>query len=122
MDRRHQAVQNRLGRQHDWRQGQAGRNLQAGTSMSQLQEGARRFDLGQQMQAALALPGMANATTQFGLGLGNVHRGLDQATINDAITQWQAAQNWPYRQLDAWGNALGLAMGAGGQVQTTYGS
>tara|TARA_R110000751_G_scaffold111080_1_gene208973 strand:- start:144 stop:677 length:534 start_codon:yes stop_codon:yes gene_type:complete len=102
-------------------EGNQNRRLQSGMAMSGMQQQARENDLGRMFQGAMASPGMANQIAQFGLGMGDVERDFNQTNINDAVGQWESAQNYPYRSLDAFGQAIGMGMGAGGQVEPTYG-
>ncbi len=79
----------------------------------------RAADLNRPFGAVQALPGMLTGITQYGLGLGDVGRNVDQQRINAAIQQWTAAQNQPLIGLDTLGQALGLAAGAGGGINVS---
>ena len=97
---------------------EANRRLEAGRTISQMQQAQRNADLDRMFAATQRLPDMLNSISQYGLGIGDVYRNFDQSRINDAIQQFEAARNHPYRNLDLLGNAVRGAAG-GGSTTTT---
>ncbi len=70
------------------------------------------------LQANLFAPELAASDyrdAQALLGVGDVRREYQQDLLNQGLLDWQQQQQWPYQQLDAYGNAIGTAMGSGGQ-------
>ena len=75
------------------------------------------------------MPQYANLALQYGrqpyedaerlLAAGDVHRGFDQARINDQIARFEEKRMHPYQQLDTLGNALRMGMGGGGTTIAT---
>lgn len=55
------------------------------------------------------------------MNLGNQQQTYQQNLDNSAYQQWQGQQNFPYQQLDAFGNALSRASGTGGTNSQIYG-
>jgi hypothetical protein len=53
------------------------------------------------------------------LGVGDIAREYTQSKLNEQYGQWQAAQNWPYQQLDVIANAIRTTMGGGSTTTTS---
>jgi hypothetical protein len=61
-------------------------------------------------------PQMAEADyrdAQAMLGVGDIAREYQQSKLNEQYGSWQAAQQWPYQQMDVLANAIRTTMGAG---------
>jgi hypothetical protein len=97
----------------------ANRRLSAGQFMSQSQQTQRNQDLNRMMSASQQLPGMMQAGTQYGLGIGDIYRDLDQARINEGIRAFEEQRMYPYQQLDVLGRSIGMSMGGQGTTTTT---
>lgn len=69
-----------------------------------------------QLQAAGMAPNLAASDyldSQALQGIGAQRQGLSQQYLNNAKSQFDLAAQWPYQQLDRYGSAVGLGMGAG---------
>ena len=97
----------------------ANRRLQAGMYMSDSQQRQRENDLNRMMSASQAMPGFLQAGTQYGLGMGDVYRDVDQANINEGVRAFEEARMYPYQQLDVLGRSIGMSMGNQGTTTTT---
>ena len=93
---------------------EANRRQDAGKTISSLQFGQREGDLNRQLQASMGMPGLASATSQYQLGLGDVERSGAQQDINARMQQFGEAQQYPYQSLNTLMQALSTALGAGG--------
>ncbi len=51
------------------------------------------------------------------IGVGDIQRQESQDVLNNQYSDWLAAQNQPYRQLDVLANSLGAAVNGNGSVQ-----
>lgn len=72
-----------------------------------------------QMQGLGMLPTLQNVgytDAQKLTGVGDAFRQYQQDLLNTQYSDWQEAQNYPYKQLDVMGNALRATMGAGGST------
>jgi hypothetical protein len=98
---------------------EANRRLDAGKTISQMQQAQRNADLNRMFTATQNLPGMLSSITQYGLGVGDVYRDYDQARINDAMRRFEAARAHPYQNLDVLGNVIRGAAGGGGTTTST---
>lgn len=75
-----------------------------------------------QMQGLGMLPTLQNVgytDSQKLTGVGDAFRQYQQDLLNTQYSDWQEAQNYPYKQLDVMGNALRATMGAGGSTTTS---
>lgn len=75
-----------------------------------------------QLQAANLAPGLANADYLDSSMLQNVgaqRQGLAQNYLNQANNTFQGAANWPYTQLQRYGQVISGASGQGGTSTTT---
>ena len=61
---------------------------------------------------------MANNNAQQLIGVGDIYRNEQQDVLNNQFADWTAAQNQPYRQLDALANSLGAAVNGQGSVSS----
>lgn len=75
-----------------------------------------------QMRAAMFAPQMAEADyrdAQALLGVGDAQRGYEQQLLDQAYSDWNEAQLYPYRQLDVLGSTIHTASGGyGGSTST----
>jgi hypothetical protein len=75
-----------------------------------------------QMKQSALLPQYQNIdynNAQQLTGVGDIYRQESQDVLNNKYSDWAAAQNQPYRQLDVLGNALGAAVNGQGSVQSS---
>lgn len=75
-----------------------------------------------QLQAATQAKDLAGADYQDSLmlqGIGAQRQGLSQQYLTDAKNQFDQAANFPYQQLDRYGNIVNLGLGAGGQTTSS---
>lgn len=87
-------------------------------------QAAFEAERGRQMQSIGMLPGMATAgytNAQALLGTGDAQQAMDQGHLDLLYNNWLDQQNYPLKQLDIMGNAIGTTMGGGG-TQTMTGS
>lgn len=92
-----------------------------GDSLGQLDYGAYEQGQNRQMQAVpLAYSGQQNEMNNLmtGLGAGRQVQDYEQQLLNSQYGDWQTSQDWPFRQVDYFGNALGRLGGSMGS-QTT---
>jgi hypothetical protein len=77
---------------------------------------------GNQMQGLNMMGAMQNigyTDAQKLSGVGDAFRQYQQDLLNTNYSDWQEAQNYPYRMLDIFGNQLRGTMGAGGTSSTS---
>lgn len=75
-----------------------------------------------QLQAATQAPGLAGADYQDAAmlqGVGAQRQGLAQSYLTDAKNQFDQAANFPYQQLDRYGNVVSVGMGVGSNQSTS---
>jgi len=77
------------------------------------------MERGRQDAAAGGLGGLAQGLSQFGLGLGDVRRDVNQAGMNENLRAFNEARNYPLQQLDILANAMRTGMGGGSQTVST---
>lgn len=99
-------------------------NLQAqlADANANRQQSAYSNERNNQLQAAGMFPQYQNIDYQNAqqlLGVGDIYRQENQDNLNILYSDWNAAQNQPYRQLDVLGNALGSAVNGQGNVSST---
>ena len=91
-----------------------------GDSLGQLDYGAYEQGQNRMMSAVpLAYAGQQNALSAYGQGMnaGGVARGYEQELLNSQYGDWQASQDYPFRQTQFFGDALGRLGGQmGGQT------
>lgn len=97
------------------------RNLMGAEAMLGRNQGAWNAERDQQMRAALTAPGMDTAyqDAQAMMGTGDIIRDYNQSILNYGYDNWNAAQQWPYQQLDVLANAIRTSMGGGGSSVTS---
>jgi hypothetical protein len=98
------------------------RNSQLAESQMQRLLAAYQGERGAQMQAAQLAPGLAEQDYrdwQALLGGGDILREYQQQKLAEQYGNWQAEQQWPYAQLDVYGNAIRSLLGAGGSTTTS---
>jgi len=95
-----------------------------GDALSQLYAGGYENERNRQMQAVGASTGLYDTLgrgANNAITAGNVDRSYMQDLLNSAYSDFTDWRNYPTQQLDIFGNALGRAMGSGGQTSTTQG-
>ena len=78
-----------------------------------------------QMQGLNMLPTMQNVgytDSQKLSGVGDAYRKYQQDLLNTNYSDWQEAQNYPYKMMDIFGNQMRATMGAAGGSQSTSNS
>jgi len=89
-----------------------------GSFANQLYGGNYQAERGRQQQATMAAPGFAGAQQQYGFnnanalqGIGAQQQALGQQYIADDYSQFQEAQQYPYKQLDTFASMFNPNLG-----------